>query len=46
MLDRVIVIETAQELGDGGDAEEVIGVREEAHAGDDDGRDVVPLRFG
>ena len=42
VVNGVIVVETAPEFGDGGDAEEVIGVCEEAHA-DDDGGDVVPL---
>jgi hypothetical protein len=39
----VRVVEAAQQLGDGGDAEEVVGVGEEAHAGDDDGLHVVHL---
>ena len=43
MVNGVIVVETAPEFGDGGDAEEIIGIGEEAHAGDDDGGDVVPL---
>ncbi|BAS82184.1 Os03g0136450, partial [Oryza sativa Japonica Group] len=40
------VVDAADELGDEGDAEEVVGVGEEAHAGDDDGGEVVPLRLG
>ncbi|KAG2543685.1 hypothetical protein PVAP13_9NG766900 [Panicum virgatum] len=40
------VVDAADELGDEGDAEEVVGVGEEAHTGDDDGREVVPLRLG
>ncbi|CAL9046609.1 unnamed protein product [Musa banksii] len=42
----VKVVYAAEELGDEGDAEEVVGVGEEAHAGDDDGREMVPLRLG
>uniref|UniRef100_A0A804PB30 Uncharacterized protein n=1 Tax=Zea mays TaxID=4577 RepID=A0A804PB30_MAIZE len=45
VLAGVRVVDAAQQLGDEGDAEEVVGVREEAHAGDDDGREVVPLRL-
>uniref|UniRef100_A0A8R7U9Q0 Uncharacterized protein n=1 Tax=Triticum urartu TaxID=4572 RepID=A0A8R7U9Q0_TRIUA len=45
-LGEVGVVDAAEELGDEGDAEEVVGVGEEAHAGDDDGREVVPLRLG
>ncbi|KAF7075536.1 hypothetical protein CFC21_080307 [Triticum aestivum] len=41
-----VVVDAAEQLGDEGDAEEVVGVGEEAHAGDDDGREVVPLRLG
>jgi hypothetical protein len=36
----------ASELGEERDAEEVVRVGEEAHPGDDDGRQVVPLRLG
>jgi len=39
------VVDAAQQLGDEGDAEEVVGVREEAHAGDHDGHEMVPLRL-
>lgn len=42
----VVVVEAAEELGDGGDAEEVVCVGEESHSGDDDRREMVPLRFG
>jgi hypothetical protein len=45
VLAGVRVVDAPQQLGDEGDAEEVVGVREEAHAGDDDGREVVPLRL-
>ena len=38
------VVDTADELHDGRDAEEVVRVGEEAHAGDDDGLEVVVLR--
>ncbi|GER41577.1 DNAse I-like superfamily protein [Striga asiatica] len=37
---------TAEELSDERDAEEVVGIGEEAHAGYDDGREVVPLGLG
>jgi len=46
VLAGVRVVDAAQQLGDEGDAEEVVGVGEEAHAGHDDGREVVPLRLG
>jgi hypothetical protein len=41
-----VVVDAAEELGHEGDAEEVVGVGEEAHAGDHDGGEVVPLRLG
>ncbi|CAL4929085.1 unnamed protein product [Urochloa decumbens] len=44
-LGDVGVVDAAQKLGDEGDAEEVVGVGEEAHAGDHDRREVVPLRL-
>ncbi len=40
------VVDAAQQLGDEGDAEEVIGVGEEPHSGHHDGREMVPLRLG
>ena len=43
---RVGVVDAAEQLGDEGDAEEVVGVREEAHASDHDGREMVELRLG
>ena len=42
---RDVVVDAAQELGHQGDAEEVVRVGEEAHAGDDHRADVVPLRL-
>ncbi|BAT11065.1 Os10g0444850 [Oryza sativa Japonica Group] len=45
LLGEVGVVDAAEQLGDEGDAEEVVGVGEEAHAGDDDRREVVPLRL-
>jgi hypothetical protein len=45
-LGRVGVVDSAQQLGDERDAEEVVRVGEESHAGDDDCREVVPLRLG
>ncbi|KAG6523201.1 hypothetical protein ZIOFF_013054 [Zingiber officinale] len=44
--DGVGVVDLVEELGDGGVAEEVLGVSEESHAGDDDSYKVVPLRLG
>ena len=46
IVNGIVIVETAEEFGDGGDAEEVVGVGEEAHAGDDDGGHVIPLCFG
>ena len=40
-----MVIDSAEEFGDDGDAEEVVGVGEETHSGDDDCREMVPLGF-
>ena len=42
----VEVVDAAEELGDEGDGEEVVGVREEAHAGDHHRHEVVPLCLG
>jgi hypothetical protein len=41
---RGLVVDAADELHDGRDAEEIVRVGEEAHAGDDDGLEVVVLR--
>jgi hypothetical protein len=41
-----VVVDASQELGGEGDAEEVVRVGEEAHTGDHDGGEVVPLRLG
>ncbi|BAT11061.1 Os10g0444566, partial [Oryza sativa Japonica Group] len=41
---EVGVVDAAEQLGDEGDAEEVVGVGEEAHAGDHDRHEMVPLR--
>lgn len=38
-----LVVDAAEEPEDGREAEEVVGVGEEAHASDDDGLEVVPL---
>ena len=40
------VVDAPEELGDKRDAEQVVGVGEEAHAGDDDRHEMVPLRLG
>ncbi|KAH0459182.1 hypothetical protein IEQ34_011996 [Dendrobium chrysotoxum] len=40
-----MVIDSADEFEDGSDSEKVVGVGEEAHAGDDDGLEVVKLSF-
>ncbi|BAS87999.1 Os04g0186450, partial [Oryza sativa Japonica Group] len=42
---RVEVVDAAEQLGDEGDGEEVVGVGEEPHAGDHDRREMVPLRL-
>ncbi len=42
----MVVVDAADQSGHRGDAEEVIGVCEEAHACDDDGCEVVPLSLG
>ena len=42
----VVVVDAAQELGDCGDAEEIVGVCEEAHPCDHYGCEMVPLRLG
>jgi hypothetical protein len=41
----VVVVEPAQQFGDDGDAEEIIGVGEEAHTRDHNGGEMVPLRL-
>lgn len=40
-----VVVDATKELGDEGDAKEVVGVGEEAHANDHDGHEVVPLHL-
>ncbi len=42
----MVVVDAADQSGHRGDAEQVVGVCEEAHACDDDGCEVVPLSLG
>ena len=42
----VLVVHTSDEGHNGSDAEEIVGVGEEAHPGDDDGLEMVQLGFG
>lgn len=42
----VVVVDTSDEGHDRSDAEEIVGVGEEPHPGDDDGLEMVQLGFG
>ena len=41
-----LVVDPSDQFHDGRNTEKVVGVGEEAHAGDDDGLEVVVLGFG